>query len=186
MYRHFAGRTLNVSIWCIMPCRQLRLITETRDLLPTAHHERRDIMALELYMLGLIVQDMPEALQFYRRLGLAIPDGSEMRTHVEIKMGSGFTFFLDSNPTRWDPGFEAFPEAEQRTIANRYPMILEFYLKEQTALVAKYAELIDYGYQGYREPYRTSFGMYFAMIQDPDGNTILLSADATDDREAQA
>ena len=28
-------------------------------------------------MLGLIVQDMPTALAFYRRLGLAMPDGSE-------------------------------------------------------------------------------------------------------------
>ena len=32
-------------------------------------------MALELYMLGLVVRDMPTALEFYRRLGLAIPDG---------------------------------------------------------------------------------------------------------------
>lgn len=33
-------------------------------------------MALELYMLGLIVQDMSTALTFDRRLGLEIPDGS--------------------------------------------------------------------------------------------------------------
>jgi hypothetical protein len=68
-------------------------------------------MALELYMLGLIVQDMPTALEFYRRLGLDIPEGSEKRTHIEIKMGSGMTFFLDSNPARWDPGFGAQPSA---------------------------------------------------------------------------
>ncbi len=29
-------------------------------------------MALELYMLGLIVQDMSKSLEFYQRLGLAI------------------------------------------------------------------------------------------------------------------
>jgi hypothetical protein len=57
-------------------------------------------------------------------------------------------------------------------------VILEFYLNEQAALEAKYAELIDCGYQGFREPYATSFGMYFAMVKDPDGNTVLLSADA--------
>jgi hypothetical protein len=44
-------------------------------------------MPLELYMLGLIVQDMPKALTFYRRLGLAVPEGSEQQSHVEIKMG---------------------------------------------------------------------------------------------------
>jgi uncharacterized glyoxalase superfamily protein PhnB len=134
-------------------------------------------MALELYMLGLIVQDMPAALAFYRRLGLAIPDGSETHSHVEIKMGNGMTFFLDSKPARWDPRFDTRSDPE-RSAGDRYSVILEFYLKEQAALEAKYAELIDYGYQGYREPYATSFGMYFAMIKDPDGNTILLSADA--------
>src|SRR3954452_21658693 len=126
-------------------------------------------MALELYMLGLVVHDMPTSLEFYRRLGLAIPDGSEKQSHVEIKMGNGLTFFLDSNPTRWDPGFGAQPDPERRA-ADRYPIILEFYLKEQAALVAKYTELIGYGYQSYREPYITSFGMHFAMIKDPDGN----------------
>ncbi len=60
-------------------------------------------MALELYMLGLIVKDMPTALKFYRRLGLAIPDGSETQSHVEIKMGSGMTFFLDSKPRALGP-----------------------------------------------------------------------------------
>ena len=38
-------------------------------------------------------------------------------------------------------------------------------------------ELTGFGYQSQRAPYETSFGMYFAMIKDPDGNTILLSGD---------
>ena len=135
-------------------------------------------MALELYMLGLIVHDMPTALEFYRRLGLDIPAGSEQRTHVEIKMGGGMTFFLDSNPNRWDPGFGATPASERSDEPDRYPTILEFYLKEQATLTAKYQEMIDFGYPSYREPYLTAFGMHFAMIKDPDGNTILLSADA--------
>jgi len=58
-------------------------------------------------------------------------------------------------------------------------MVLEFYVKEQSALEAKYAELVDFGYQSYRAPYRTSFGMWFAMVKDPDGNTILISAAET-------
>jgi catechol 2,3-dioxygenase-like lactoylglutathione lyase family enzyme len=135
-------------------------------------------MALELYMLGVIVQDMPAALTFYRRLGLAIPDDSDAQSHVEIKMGGGLTFFLDSKPTRWDPHFDAQAATQPRVADDRYPVVLEFYVKEQAVLEAKYAELIAYGYEGFREPYQTSFGMYFAMIKDPDGNTILLSADA--------
>jgi len=44
---------------------------------------------------------------------------------------------------------------------------------------AKYTELTSFGYQSHRAPYETSFGMYFAMLNDPDGNTILLSGDLT-------
>jgi hypothetical protein len=66
-------------------------------------------MGLDLYMLGLVVQDMPRSLAFYRRLGLAIPEGSDNETHVQVKMGSGLTFFLDADPRRWDPAFPAAP-----------------------------------------------------------------------------
>src|SRR5437763_16626933 len=97
--------------------------------LSTAEVKGTRNMALELYMLGLIVQDMGKALEFYRRLGLAIPDGSEDKTHVEIKMGSGLTFFLDSRPTRWDSTFAGQAEPSRAGSENWYPSILEFYLK---------------------------------------------------------
>jgi len=134
-------------------------------------------MALELYMLGLIVRDMRASLEFYRRLGLALPEGSEAKTHVEVKMGSGLTFFLDSRPARWDPVFAAPDGSGDTGAADGYRSILEFYLKTREAVDAKYAELTTLGYRGYRPPYDTSFGMRFAMIKDPDGHTILLSGD---------
>jgi catechol 2,3-dioxygenase-like lactoylglutathione lyase family enzyme len=142
-------------------------------------------MALDLFMIGLMVQDMTEALTFYRRLGLAVPDGSENETHVQIKMGTGLTFFLDSNPARWDPSYDvpvrrgSSPDRSQdgTAAAGRYPMVLEFYLERQSAVQAKYEELTSFGYYGHRAPYATSFGMCFALVEDPDGNTILLSGD---------
>lgn len=65
-------------------------------------------------------------------------------------------------------------------------MLLEFYLGDQRAVAAKYQELVDFGYQSYREPYVTAFGMYFAMIKDPDGNNILLSGDAASGQGSNA
>jgi uncharacterized glyoxalase superfamily protein PhnB len=134
-------------------------------------------MALELFMIGLVVQDMARSLEFYRLLGLAIPAGSEGQAHVEIKMGSGLTFFLDSNPSRWDPGFVKRKNPVRTEASDSYPFILEFYLKERAAVDAKYNQMTGSGYQGQRAPYQTSFGMYFAIVNDPDGNSILLSAD---------
>ena len=134
-------------------------------------------MGLELYMVGLIVKDMPTALAFYRHLGLSIPDGAEARSHVQIKMGEHFTFFLDAHPERWDPGFDPEAAPLPAPLPSRYPHLLEFYLKDQAALEAKYAELAGLGYSAMRAPYNNGFGMIFAFVQDPDGNTILLSAD---------
>ncbi|NOK62424.1 MAG: Catechol 2,3-dioxygenase or other lactoylglutathione lyase family enzyme [Chloroflexi bacterium AL-W] len=50
-------------------------------------------MSLNLYMVGVIVEDMTRSVEFYRRLGVAIPESSENKQHVEIQM-NGVTFFL--------------------------------------------------------------------------------------------
>jgi predicted lactoylglutathione lyase len=121
------------------------------------------MMALELYMVGLVAQDLDASLEFYRRLGVAIPEDGEERQHVEVKMGGGLTFFLDA------------PRKERASNSPR--VILEFYLPSRDAVDAKYAAMAEFGYQTYRAPYfNTQFAMYFAMINDPDGNTVLLSA----------
>ncbi len=136
-------------------------------------------MGLDLYMIGVITRDMGKSVEFYRRLGLDIPEGSENEAHVQVKMSGGLTFFLDAQPSRWDPGFVADDEnGDPRRLgaSGAYPFVLEFYLKDRATLEAKYAELIGFGYRSRRAPYITAFNMCFALIYDPDGNTILLSA----------
>ena len=120
-------------------------------------------MALELYMVGVMAQDMEKSLEFYRRLGLAIPEGSEGKPHVEVKMKGELTFFLNAS------GRAGIPDSPRT--------IFEFYVKERAIVDAKYAELTDFGYQSYRAPFVAPIGMYFAMVNDPDGNIVQLSAD---------
>jgi catechol 2,3-dioxygenase-like lactoylglutathione lyase family enzyme len=128
-------------------------------------------MARELYMVGLTVSDMDRSIAFYRRLGIALPESGYNPHHIEAKMNGGLTFFLDDRPVhRGDPA-EA---AEKGT----YRVLLEFYLDSPAAVEAQYNELIGLGYHSYRAPFVTSFGMVFALVDDPDGNTILFSADA--------
>lgn len=120
-------------------------------------------------MVGVIVADMGRAVEFYRRFGVAIPEGSEEQQHVEVRM-SGITFFLNTRESnaRWDPA---------RTDASGgYRVILEFYLETADALDVKYAEMVGYGYEGHHAPYNVTADLRFAMVNDPDGNTILLSA----------
>jgi predicted lactoylglutathione lyase len=127
-------------------------------------YERNRMMALELYMVGLVARDLDKSLEFYRRLGLAIPAGSAEQKHVEVKMESGVTFFLNA------PGRVEVSDSQR--------VIFEFYLSSRAAVDEKYTELTGFGYQSYRAPiFDTSIGVYFALINDPDGHIIMLSAD---------
>lgn len=132
-------------------------------------------MTLKLAMVGLIVRDMPRALAFYRRLGLEIPAAADGQTHVQVPMGDGFTFFLDCQPTRWDPLAADDPPAPAAPPAAAYQSLLEFMLPDGPAVDERYQALVAAGDQSHRPPYDTAFGMRFAFVKDPDGNTVLLS-----------
>ena len=131
-------------------------------------------MALELYMVGVIVADMERAVEFYRRLGLELPEGCESEEHVEVKMGE-MTFFLSTQAAnaRWDPA--------PRDPSGGYRIILEFYLETREVLDAKHEEMVGFGYEPHCPPYDVTPELRFAMVDDPDGNTILLSAATTKD-----
>ncbi|MEX1094268.1 MAG: VOC family protein [Acidimicrobiia bacterium] len=132
-----------------------------------------DMAGLQIYMIGLIVEDMGASLAFYRRLGLDVPSATDS-THVEIEMAGGMMLFLDSRPQRWDPGFAPPPWQESGT----YRSLLEFYLDSEANVKQKFDEMVGHGYRGVRDPYRTPFDMCFAFLEDPDENTILLSGDS--------
>jgi catechol 2,3-dioxygenase-like lactoylglutathione lyase family enzyme len=116
-------------------------------------------------MVGLITSDMERSHDFYRRLGIDFehPAGS----HREAKV-AGLTFFLDDKPAAWHPGVEERP----------YPWLLEFFFESIEDLQSKLDELSEAGYEVLDEPYPTPFGMWFAFVADPDGNTVLLSAES--------
>ena len=125
-------------------------------------------------MVGVIVEDMPRAVEFYRRLGVDVPEGAESEGHVEVKM-SGLTFFLTTKEVnaRWDPA--------RSDASGGYRIILEFYLDTPAALDAKYEELTGFGYASHCAPYDVTPELRFAMVDDPDRNTVLLSASVGDD-----
>jgi predicted lactoylglutathione lyase len=126
-------------------------------------------MALDLYMIGLGVRNMSKSLEFYRRLGVAVPEDGEEQPHSEVKMKGEVTFFLDTRNIPSDN-----PELAGSGVKG---VLLEFYLEKRAAVDAKYKELIDSGYQSFHTPFVTPFGVYFALVNDPDGNTILLSGE---------
>ncbi len=135
-------------------------------------------MSLQLYMIGLTVQDMDKSQEFYRRLGLAIPEDQPKESTTFIEMEGKFSLFLAPMSTKSE-------KAAPGQVPENYRVLFEYNLKSQTAVEAKYAELIGYGYQSYRAPFIYSNGICFALVNDPDGNTILLSGQPEKAKGAQ-
>ena len=125
-------------------------------------------MPVSLRMVGLVVADMARSLAFYRRLGLDLPAGADAQPHVELTLPGGLRFFRDpAFVTTDDPGWE--------TPSGDYRIIVEFALDDRGAVDAAYADLTGLGHRGHRAPFTSSFGAYLAMVDDPDGNTVLLA-----------
>ena len=123
---------------------------------------------VQLSMVGLMVREMATSLAFYRRLGMDIPADADEKRFVQVRMESGVTIFWDTfwadqhDPTRtWPSG--------------GYQVMLEFFMADDAAVDAKYAEMTELGYHGRMPPAQTS-GPYAAMVDDPDGNVVLITS----------
>ena len=127
------------------------------------------VLSVQLKMVGLMVEDMARSLGFYRRLELEIPEGAEEQVHVEVEIGSGVMLF-------WDAAFVGAYDPDREKPQGGYRILLEFFVGSKEAVDARYEELVAEGHRGHKEPFETHFGAYMAMVDDPDGNTVLLTA----------
>jgi catechol 2,3-dioxygenase-like lactoylglutathione lyase family enzyme len=56
-------------------------------------------MTARIDLIGVVVDDMPRALDFYRRLGLEIPDEADSEPHVEASLPGGLRIAWDTTET---------------------------------------------------------------------------------------
>ncbi len=121
--------------------------------------------APDLHMLNLIVADMPASLEFYRRLGVAVP-GDDAGPHVQLRMPGGFSLELDTAESAglWHAGWRADPASAG--------VVLGFLLPSRQAVDARYRELTAAGYRGRQPPFDAFWGARYAIVADPDGNDV--------------
>jgi len=119
-------------------------------------------------MVVLLVDDIPRSGAFYRRLGLEFEPGSDERSDVGVDIGDGRTIIWSTTFGRNDP--------DRTEPAGGSRIMLEFFVEGDAAVDAKWAELTGAGYHGRRAPWRTNFDAYMCLVDDPDGNTILVTA----------
>jgi catechol 2,3-dioxygenase-like lactoylglutathione lyase family enzyme len=129
--------------------------------------------APDLHMLNLVVGDMRASLEFYRRLGVAVP---EPGPHVQLRMPGGFSLELDTAESArlWHAGWRADPGSTDA--------VLGFSLPTREAVDQRYQELTSAGYQGRQPPFDAFWGARYAIVADPDGNDVGLMSPIDESR----
>jgi len=120
-------------------------------------------------LIGVIVEDMPRALAFYRRLGLDLPAEADDAPHVEVALPGGVRLAFDTYDTirSFDPGW---------TVPAGSGTSLAFACDTPAEVDATYAELVAAGYDGHLDPWDAFWGQRYAVVHDPDGHGIDLFA----------
>jgi len=119
-------------------------------------------------MVVLLIDDMPRSVAFYRRLGVPLPADAEGRTDIVVPIGDAHQLVLTTTFVRNDP--------DRRPPSGGSRILLEFFVDGNAAVDALFTELTGAGYHGRREPFLTNFGAYMGLVDDPDGNTVLITA----------
>lgn len=127
-------------------------------------------MRARLDVIGMVVADMAASLAFYRRLGLDLPAEADAQPHVEVTAPSGLRLAFDSEEV-----IRSFaPDWQPPDRAGR--ISLAFRVEGPQDVDAAYGELVEAGYHGERAPWDAFWGQRYAVLQDPDGNTVDLFA----------
>lgn len=130
---------------------------------------------MQLGMVVLDVADIDRSIAFYRRLGLAVPDPMPDRPVTLHRMDSGVSLVLvEGFAARVDPDWVR-PEG--------YQQALEFLVGDDAAVDAVWTDLLSAGYHGRMAPDRPT-GVYAALVDDPDGNVVMISSDPEADPAA--
>jgi catechol 2,3-dioxygenase-like lactoylglutathione lyase family enzyme len=121
-------------------------------------------MNAQLDLIGIVVEDMGRSLAFYRELGLDFPE--QGGAHVEATLPGGLRIALDARETirSFDPDWQPATGGPQIGLA--------FRVDTPADVDAAYERLVSLGYDGHKPPWDATWGMRYALIRDPDGNSI--------------
>lgn len=117
---------------------------------------------------GIVTSDMARSLEFYRRLGLDVPDTPE-DGHVNIDIAGGIRLMFDTEAEmrKFRPGWD-------RTTGNQ--VALAFQCESPSQVDDLYARVTGAGFQGDKEPWDAFWGQRYAQLRDPDGVPVDLYA----------
>jgi uncharacterized glyoxalase superfamily protein PhnB len=120
-------------------------------------------------MVGMVVNDMAATLDFYRVLGLDIPTSVEGEQYVEVITPNGYRLSWN----HIDMVKEIDPEWVE-PVGQR--VSLAFKCDSPAEVDELYHRVVEGGHTGHKEPWDAFWGQRYAVVKDPDGNTVDLFA----------
>jgi catechol 2,3-dioxygenase-like lactoylglutathione lyase family enzyme len=127
-------------------------------------------MTVRFNLVGVVVTDMARSLAFYRRLGLDLPPEADGQPHVDTALPGGLRMAWDTAEVirSFDPGWTP--------PSGGHGLSLAFACDSPAEVDSLYATLVAAGHPGHLEPWDAVWGMRYAVVNDPDGNSVELYA----------
>ena len=122
----------------------------------------------DLNAIGIAVADLRRSMEFYRLLGLELPE-DPADGHVEATMANGTRLMFDTEEV-----IRSFLPAWTR--ANGNQVSLAFDCGSPSEVDAVYARVLAAGFEGEKEPWDADWGQRYALLGDPDGVRVNLYA----------
>jgi catechol 2,3-dioxygenase-like lactoylglutathione lyase family enzyme len=121
-----------------------------------------------LDQINLVVRNMDASVEFYRLLGVAVPERDPLwdEHHRSAEVPGGLDLDLDSEefaPT-WNEGFSGSD--------GRPGLVLGFKVGDRDDVDRLYERVIAAGYRSQQAPYDAFWGSRYAIVEDPDGNAV--------------
>ena len=131
--------------------------------------------------INIIAKKYNQTLEFYRLLGIAIPEvlaePAEIRHAPAVGHGNA-SFALDN------PALAEIYNAEWRNRAVPNSVLLTAQLPTRAAVDSTYAALIAAGHKGLQSPYDAFWGARYAVVQDPEGNSVGLESPVAGEKKS--
>lgn len=124
--------------------------------------------SLQSVVLEIVSRDVEQSLEFYRLLGLAVPE--PRGPHVEVALPGGNTLAFDTEEViaGMHPGWTP-PAGPGR-------MAIAFGLGTPEEVDAVFERLTAAGHPGSLQPFDAPWGQRYATVEDPDGTSVDLFA----------
>ena len=137
--------------------------------------------------LNIVSRDPAASMEFYRRLGVEIPEERVWRTqsgvhHVSARdagKAGGIDFDLDSEAFvgLWNAGWRGRADLAGRVVVG-------FSVPSRAAVDDLFAEMTSAGHGVLQTPYDAFWGARYAVVEDPDGIAVGLMSPISADRQS--